>query len=154
MSREDTLANLLRADATLVALLPGGIYTDNELGVEGLRRGEDSPCAAAYDDDGLLVPCAVVRQGGEIPYGEVRNIHDKFVAMSQLIMVYFFEMRGSDIVTQAKLEAYRILEGVRLGETYPIWMSRETAPVPDGGPIANSTMLCQDWMVVFVRQSA
>jgi hypothetical protein len=152
MSREQLVKDILVATPAIVALLPGGIYTDEELGVEGLRRGEDSPCAAAYDDDGLLIPCAVVRQTGESPFGDIRNIADKFSAMTQMVMIYFFEMRGHSVVDAVKLLSYSALEGQRLGATYPIWMTSETGAIPDGGPVANSTMLRQDWVVVFVRQ--
>lgn len=151
MSREEIVANLLRADSEWTDLFTGGTYTDEQLGVEGLRRGEDSPCAQAYDDDGLLRPCAVVRQSGELPFGDVRNMADGFVAMSQMVMVYTFQMRGHEIVDTGKLISYRILEGQRLQKTYPIWMVAESPPIPDGGPIANSTMFRQDWIAVFVR---
>lgn len=152
MSLEEKVAELLRADPVVAGLLPGGIYTDEQLGVEGLRRGEHSPCNEAFDADGMIVPCAVVRQSGEAPYGPNRNVYDKFAAMSQMVMVYFFEMRGHTVVDQVKLESYRVLEGKRLGKTYPIWMVSESPAYPDGGPVVNSTMLRQDWMAVFLRQ--
>ena len=154
MSKEEDVAVLLRADATLTALLTGGIYTEEELGVEGFRRGEDSPCDAAFDDDGLLKPCALVRETGDTPFGDVRNLADRFTAMSKMVIIFFFQMRGHDVIDLAKVESYRILEGVRLGRTYPIWLVGETSPVPDGGPIANSTMTRQDWLVISLRQAA
>lgn len=154
MSREDEAAVILRADATLTAILTGGIYTDEELGVEGIRRGVDSPADAAFDADGILLPCLLLREGSISPYGNVRNVHDKFSAISQLLSCYVFEFRGHVSIDLARARVFELLEGVRLGRSYPIWMAFESPVIPDGGPVANSSVQRLDWLIVSTRQVA
>lgn len=154
MNREEQVKAIFEADAELMALLPGGVYTESELGVESIRRGEGVLTEAAFDVDGKLIPCAFIRESGEETFRNVMNISDQFTAVSQIVAVYFFQMRDSDIVMEAKLRSFQLLMGVRLGRSFPIWLMTETAPIPDTGPIANSTTLRQDWMVVATRQGA
>lgn len=154
MTKESEIAALLLADAPLVAILTGGIYTDQEIGVEGIRRGEDSPTEAAFDVDGRLLPCAVVRQRGEFPYGDWRSLKEKTVAVSQVVEVYYYEFRGHDQIDLAKYRACEVLEGVRLTDSYPIWWIMETSHIPDVGPVMNATVLRQDWQVISIRRPA
>lgn len=154
MTKEAEAKAILLADPTIMAILEGGVYTEEELGVEGIRRGDDVPTSAAFDVEGKLLPCAFIRESGEETYRNVQNPSQGFAAVSQIVVIYFFQMRGSDLVMAAKLRAFEILTGRRLGRSYPIWLMTETAPIPDTGPITNSTTLRQDWMVVSMRQAA
>lgn len=151
MSKEEIVRDRFLADETLRGLAEGGIYIDELVGVEGLRRGEHSPTNPAFLPDGSLKPTILIRQGGILPYGNVRSQKDKIVAVSQLVSVFYFQMRGHEIIDAMKQRGYVLLEHVRLGKTYPAWWAFETPPVPDSGPVLNSTVLRQDWMVVFMR---
>lgn len=153
MSYEDDVRDILAADAAMQALMTGGFYTEQQVGVEGIRRGDDVPTELAFDERGELKGTVLVREGNALPYGTVRSQRDKITAMSKLVSIYFFEMRGHEVVDAAKNRAYALLEGIRLPtKSYPIWLVAETPPVPDTGPIANSTTIRQDWMVVFIRK--
>lgn len=154
MSRESEVKALLIADPLLMTILLGGIYTDEEIGVEGYRRGDDSPTAAAFDADGFLLPTACVRQRGEIPYQDIRNLSDKFTATIQVVEIYFYERRGHTQVDLAKHRAWEILEGERLTDSYPIWWDGDSPHLPDVGPIANSTTVLQEWVVITIKQVA
>jgi hypothetical protein len=145
---------LLTADIPLMAILTGGIYTDQELGVEGIRRGGDNitenPSINAFDADGKIRPCALIREGNIVPYGNIRS-EDGFTAVSQTVMIYLIEMRGHDQVDLAKERIKVVLKDKRLGRSYPIWWLFDSLPVPDAGPILNSTVIQQVWQVVSTR---
>ncbi len=151
-TREREIADLLLADATMVTLLPGGIYTDEELGVEGIRRDAGSPSAGAFDASGYLKTCAVVRQDALTPFPGVRSIKDKITGTMQFVYVFFYERRGHTEIDAAKQRSYEVLEGVRLSDSYQIWWDFDSATYPDMGPVANSTALRQDWVVTGIRR--
>jgi hypothetical protein len=152
MSREEEIADLMRADSILSAFLSGGIYTDQGVGVEGIRRGEGAPTENAFDDQGRLLPCALVHQRGLIPEGGVWDLEEKVAGTSQVVEIYFYQFRGHDLIDAAKERAYFVLIGQRLPRSYPIMWDYETSHIPDVGPIANSTTLRQDWRVVGIRR--
>lgn len=152
MSREQDFVDLLKTSATLTAIMTGGIYSDEEIGIEGIHRGDDSTTNAAFDENGNLKPCILVRQDGKIPYGNnVRNLKDKFVATNQMVRIFFYQRRGHAVIEIAKETVYSILEGYKFSDAYPIWFEYETPYLYDGGPIANSTVCRQDWNVVSLR---
>lgn len=153
MTREQQVAEVLKANAELVALLTGGIYVDQEIGIEGIHRGEESLTAAAFDENGYILPCALVVQDGPIPYGgNVRNLKDKFVATNQMVRIFYYQHRKSDVIEEAKLLVYSLLEGYKFTDAYPIWWEYETPYLYDVGPVSNSTTCRQDWNAVSIRQ--
>ena len=154
MTREAEVKALMLADPTLEALLPGGVYTEQEVGVEGIRRGTSSPTADAFNADGTLRTCALVREGPIAPMAGTRVVPDKAVGLMQTIYIYFYEMRGKDEIVPAKERTVVVLENVRLTASYPMHWAFETPPIPDAGPIINSTGLRQEWNVVSFRVAA
>lgn len=153
MSRESEIADYLRADYVLMAILTGGVYTNEEAGVEGLRRGEHSPTKDAFDPaTGFLLPCAVVRQRANAPFGGLRDQRLKQTSASQIVEIYFYQDRGHDIADTARDRVYELLEGHPLAQTWPaIWVF-DTAPTPDAGPVKNSTVFRSDYQVVSIKR--
>lgn len=155
MTLEAEVATILKADATLMAILTGGVYTDEEVDVEGIRRGEDFVTDAAFDADGFLLPCALVRQRGLVPVGDMvrsQKEGDEITATRQVIEIYYYQHRGHAMIDLAKERAYQLLEGRRLTGTFPLIWNYETAHIPDVGPIRNSTTLRQEWVANAVRR--
>jgi hypothetical protein len=152
MSREAEIKSLLIADSELMSILTGSIYTDEEVGIEGIRRGDGSPTENAFDADGILKPMAVVRQRGENPYSDVRFQRDKMTATSQAVEIHFYEFRGHSEIEAAAHRTYEILEGERLDRSYPLVWLGDSPPFPDTGPVANSTSVLQEWQVITVKR--
>lgn len=148
MTLEEEVEAILEADDELVALATGGIYADQFVGVEGFHRGEHSKTADAFDENGELKPCILIREGAEVPYGNVRNPMQGYMAVAQGFSLYFFQMRDRDQIDLMKDRTFQLLEGVRVGRSYPVWKVGQTSPVPDSGPLLNSTSFRQDWMRV------
>lgn len=154
MSLEDEVKALLDADPTLLALAEGGVYSDAYLGVEGFHRGVDSRSAAAFDVEGKLLPCILIREGPELPYGNARNDSQGFIAVGQGFGIFYFQMRGRERIDLMKGRVLELLSGKRVGRGYPVWKTGETSAIPDSGPILNSTSLRQDWLRVRTLQFA
>lgn len=149
MSREQEIADKLRADPEFMAIMTGGTYTDEEVGVEGIRRGNGT---AAFDDNGLMRPCVLVRQRDLVPDEVLRDQAEKFSSVSQIVEVYYYQFRGHAVIDAGKERAYQVLEGERLSGTYPIMWNSDSGFVPDVGPVANSTTLRQEWRIVWLRK--
>ena len=156
MSREFEVATLLRADPLLTSILTGGIFTDEEIGVEGIRRGiapdDTNPTKEAFDENGVLRPCAVVRQRGETNYQNIRMPNERMEAVGVVVQVFFYEFRGHVAIDIARQRVYELLFNTRLPGTYPLWRIAESPTFPDMGPVANSTVGIQDWQVVFLKR--
>lgn len=87
MSLETEIRDYLLADATLVAILDGGIYAWDE---DTLRNGvtmDDVP--AAYDAAGVLLPCALVKVPDERTWGGIRD--RKVASWSSRLEIYVYD---------------------------------------------------------------
>lgn len=152
MSKEEQVVDILQADSELMAILTGGVYSDEEIGIEGIRRGEGSPTNAAFDAKGVLKPTAVVREGAEIAYANVHSMKDQIVGITQAIEVYFYQNIDNDAIFAAKKRTYELLQNTRLASTYPlIWMG-DTPIFYDVGPVTSAVTLRQDWRCVFLKR--
>lgn len=162
-TREQQFKAIMLADPILFAFLTGGIYTDEELGVEGLRRGDEdvdspnySPTALAFDERGNLKPCAIIRQGGIFPYGNTQNPSQQISGTSQRVEVFYYQHRHYDVIDPAKERGYFVLQGVRLANpsSYPVTWLADAPYFYDVGPVVNSVTTKQEWMVFSMRKPA
>jgi hypothetical protein len=55
---------LIEANAPIMAILTGGVYAYGALGIAGLTR---ESVAAAFDANGFLKPCLIVKQRAAVP---------------------------------------------------------------------------------------
>jgi hypothetical protein len=151
LNREAQVQALLLADAdNLMTILTGGIYLNSLVGVEGIRRGESSPTSAAFDERGVLLPCALLREDWLVPYGTVRSPKDKYTMTSQRLSIFLYQFRGDDQIDLAKFRIYQLLENERLQSpgSYPLVWLVESGHVPDIGPVQFCTTLMQDWQII------
>lgn len=152
MNYEEEIATLMRADEQLMEILTGGVYTDKQLGVEGLRREEEMPSSPAFDDNGVLKPCAIVHQRARVPTYDIYDMEERHVSMRQRVEIYFYQFRGSDKIDEAVERTYDILFAKRLTNTYPITCELESDYYYDVGPVEFSTTQRQDWLLTFIRK--
>lgn len=84
-----TIRNLMAADGTLQTLLTGGVYAEREI------KRKHAVTDAAFDANGLIQPCALVKATSEFADGP-----DQF-AGRQYIDIYFYELDGFVNIDQA-----------------------------------------------------
>ena len=110
MSVETDVKALLEADATLMALLTGGVYAWETVGAEGITR---TTMAAAFDAANRILPCAVVKARPEI---ERRAVFDPVVQSSswrQTIEVWLYEFIGYTTIEAAATRIYALLQAAK-----------------------------------------
>jgi len=146
------VAAYLLADATLTAILTGGIYAESVIGgVDGFSRDEDSPTEDAFDASGFLLPCLMVKEEGILPFGEIVDLKEKQISSSQRLTLHYFQDRGHAAIDSAKARAKYLLIGEGFTGTYGLRWIGDSPPVPDAGPLSGSTAVIQSFQVVRAR---
>lgn len=101
MSLETELRDFLAADSILAAILTGGIYAwDDETNRNGVNMN-DVP--SAYDSDGVLLPCAVIKAPETSDWGRIRD--RKLASTSTRLEIYVYD-EGRNSRDDAVLPAY------------------------------------------------
>lgn len=89
MSRVTQIRDFLRSDATLVALLTGGIWQLSDTGRNGLDRRSRPE---AFDGTtGVLKPTAVLRGRGHHKWGGIDDITESTTSGRQVLEIYFYD---------------------------------------------------------------
>lgn len=142
MSREADFATRM-ADATLAAILTGGVYQFGLAGLEGITR-DATPAAFS---GGYLLPCALVRQRGEIPDNIVSDEEAQLDSTVQIVEVYFYESRGYVAIDLAAARTYVLFKGYSFGDTFPLSLANVLGRQRDNGALNGASMERQDWQV-------
>lgn len=147
MAYEDEIVTRLRADATLMATLTGGVWSSAEIGPDGIRRGTNSPTKTAFDANGYLKPCALVRQRGNVPDGMVRDDVAQVLTATQVVEVYFYQDRGFGAIDQATARVRALLQGHQLTGAFPLQLANVVDRLRDEGALQGASLARQDWAV-------
>lgn len=151
MSFEAEVADLLEADATLDALLTGGVYESATVGPLGISR-ESTP--AAFDADGYLKPTALVRQRNIVPTGDVLDFDAKLESARQVVEVWLYADQSGGYATldTAAARVRQVLMGETLSDSFELrlalWVDRER----DEGALSGSLLERLDFQVDFVME--
>lgn len=149
MSYESEIATILDADATLDALLTGGIHQSSTAGPLGITR-EATP--TAFDANGYLKPSALVRQRNRVPTGDVLDFDDQLESMRQIVEVWLYADSGAGYTTldTAAARIRTLLMGDTLTASFELrlalWLDRQR----DNGALAGAAMQRLDFQVDFV----
>lgn len=95
MSVPEDIQVVLAADATLMATLTGGVYAAAEI------TRQDTP--AAFDANGEIKPCALVKGEVETPWGPHEHSSRAF------IRIFFYQRSGYDDIDTARERVYTLL---------------------------------------------
>lgn len=126
---------ILAADAQMQSACPGGIHMDE------ISR-QKTP--TAFDANGELLPCAVVRVSAETAAGPYRRSGQAF------INVYFYQRTGYTAIDAGIARAFEILNDTRPGEN--IWEMRWVDDVPDQeDPVLQCSMAVSRYQITRLR---
>jgi len=152
MAREDAVATLLRADATLAGILTGGIYTSGQVGRVGISR-ETTP--AAFDANGWLKPCALVKQRGNVPDGMVRDSAPVVVSAAQVVEIWLYQDSGYSTLDSAMTRILTLLEGTTVDSgAFPAQLSNVIDRQRDEGALAGCSLARMDFVVFSIIEGA
>lgn len=155
MSRESDFATRMRADATLMAILTGGVYTREDAGPEGISR-ETTP--AAFDSNGYLKPCAFVKQRGLVPDGEVTDEGAKIVSARLVVEVWLYQRVTYTAIDGAKARLYALFQGHQFtgaSACAPLrWLGVPVSRERDPAALKGASMERVDFLVVALQKAA
>jgi len=97
----ETVRALLANDPTLAGLLTGGVYGATEISRQNT--------AAAFDANGELLPCALVKLETETPGGPYDT------SSRQFILILFYQRSGRTTIDAAVARAFTLLNRVKAG---------------------------------------
>lgn len=121
----DVVRNFLAADATLMALLPGGLYAGGEIS----RQGTPS----AFDGNKELRACGLVAQEAQIPFGPFEGGARLFLTVT------FWQQSGYAAIDAAIDRVFALLNEGKVGQTAHLWAVRhveDSADLEDPGLLA------------------
>lgn len=117
MSFDSTLKTLFLADSTLTTALTGGIYTWEDTGRLGFSR-QSTP--NAYDSNGLLRPCLIIKTRDEIAQYEIPDADFQFVDTKAVVELWFYDDGNNSYTTikSAQDRCYVLLQDRRIGSAF------------------------------------
>lgn len=139
MSMVEDLISTLEANPTLLNYLTGGIYGDDV--VEISRQATP----AAFDANGEILPCLLVRQGNRAPDGPYEHSTRAFIDL-------FFYQRGSlDAIQPAQEWVYWLLHREKAGVS-GAWEVRHVGDIPaTEDPALSCNLMVSQYVVYWNR---
>lgn len=149
MAREDDFAARMTADATLMAILTGGVHKSGSVGIEGITR-ETVPSAFS---DGYLLPAALVHQRGLIPDGTIRDGMAQHASATQVVEIYVYADSGAGYtaIDNAINRLFVLFEGYQFADSFPVEWSNSIEHVRDTGALDGAGLSRIDFAVYSVR---
>lgn len=148
MSRENDFYARMIADATLVAILTGGVWKKETTGLEGITR---ETAAAAFDVAGYLRPTALVRQRDIVPDGAVRDPMAQKASTSVVIEIWLYEDRGYTNIDAAMSRLFTLFEGYQFSDSFEVQWVNTVDRLRDMGSLKGASLARMDWQVSSVR---
>lgn len=100
------IVDYLSTDATLVALLTGGLYCLEDVGQEGITF---SNTPSAWDGPNLK-PCLVVKGRDTMPTREIVDEVEQVMSYRRIIQIFIYAELGEDTLEQAAQLVYNNLQ--------------------------------------------
>jgi hypothetical protein len=148
MSRETDVYTILNASAPLLAVLTGGLYKAEDIGVEGISR-ETTPAAFS---SGYLAPCGLIRQRGEIVTNDAVEFDSLLLSTNQVVEVWLYEDRGYTNLDAARLLIMGLLNGAILTNSFELKLGSTIDRQRDMGALKGASLARMDWQVWSVIQ--
>lgn len=148
MSREEDFKAIMVADATLMAILTGGVYTVDEVSREGITR-ETNP--GAFGTDGFLLPCALVSVRSARPNQAIRDEASTLTSADIVVEIYNYEDQGYENIDAAQARQFTLFQGSMINGSYPVSWINTTPRARDTGPLGGASVQRQDWLTPILR---
>lgn len=132
------------ADATLTAILTGGVYTSAEVGHNGITQ-DSTP--SAFDVNGNLKPTALVKNRELIPDGQVQDFIAQHTSANQVVEIWLYEERGYTNIDLAKARLYTLFQGYQFSTGFEVEWVNTVERQKDEGALAGASVERQDWFV-------
>lgn len=142
---EADIAALIIANSAIMAQLSGGVYQSGLVGVEGITR-ETTP--AAFDGEGYLHPCCLVRQRDLIPTLEVLDFDAQAKSTIQVVECWLYQDAPLyDVIDSVSGLLYALLQGKRLTYSFELDLAHMISRQRDNGSLGNASLGRLDFAV-------
>ena len=148
MSRESDFATRMLADGSLMAILTGNVYQSGNVGYEGITRDTAS---GAFDANKYLLPCALVKQRGEIPDGIIQEQIGQMASAAQVVEIWLYQDRGYAAIDAALARLFNLFYGYQFADSFPVQWINTINREKDEGALMGSSLARQDWIVYSIR---
>lgn len=147
MSRESDFKTRMDADATLMAILTGGVFVSGSLGPLGITR-DTAP--GAFDGNGYLKPCALVRQRPSIADLQVVDQIALAASATQVVEIYLYEDTGYTSIDSALSRLFILFFGYQFTDSFPAEWIGTIDRERDQGALDGASMARQEWLIADV----
>lgn len=144
MSRENDFYTRITADSTIMALLTGGVHKAETVGIEGITR-ETTP--AAFDANGYLKPCCLVKQRGQVPDGTIFDPITQAQSISQVVECWLYQDRLYTTIDSAGERLKALFIGYMFSDSFEIMWVNTLDRTRDKGPLKGASLLKIDFQV-------
>jgi hypothetical protein len=148
MSRESEIYTILNASAPLLAVLSGGLYKAEDVGVEGISR-ETTPAAFS---SGYLAPCALIRQRGEFVTNDAVEFDELLISTEQVVEIWLYEDRGYTNLDAARVLIMSLLNGEFLTGSFELQLANVIDRQRDQGALKGASLARMDYQIWSIIQ--
>lgn len=145
MNRESEFVARLTGDPALMSILTGGVYAYTAIRRLGLTLASTP---AAFDADGFLLPCAVVKERGPVVDPTIDDISGQITARRQMFEIWVYEDTDYSAIEAAIVRIFQLLQGHRFPSAWPAAWTFTTAPLIDEGSLAGASVKRVDYLIV------
>ena len=149
MTRETDFETRMEADATLMAILTGGVYVAGALGQGGINR-TDTP--TAFDSTtGYLKPCALVRQRALVADLQVNDQIAQVASATQVVEIYVYQDGPAyTSIDSALSRLFTLFFGHQFNDSFPAEWIGTLDRERDQGALNGASMARQEWLIANV----
>lgn len=116
------IKTVLEGDTTLLATATGGVYDYTETGRLGIHR-KNTNTATAFDANGIIKPCILIRKRSEIPDGELMDVNSQYMSARAIFEIWFYADNAYTDIDTMISRVYVLLNATQVTGTFRVdWM--------------------------------
>lgn len=131
----DAAKAILEADATLLVIATGGIYSWDETGRMGINR-TNAATSAAFSS-GIIQPCVLLKLSSSVPFGDIADDSLHLTGARDMLEVWAYQDNGYATIKSMLDRAFTLLQGQRLGGAACRWQMKVQPSIRDKDMDAN-----------------
>jgi hypothetical protein len=148
MTIDSLIHTRLSGDATLIALLTGGVYLSRSLPRRGITR-DDLDAAWMDSETGALLPLAVVKPRGIVATSDIRDQTRQLTSTNQVIEIWMYADGDAGFATleSAANRIYTLLQERRVAGQYSMTFDQKLYP-PRASELGDAGVIRMDFQSI------
>ncbi len=149
MSVESTIYDVLHADATLLALATGGVWSYEQTGEKGINR---TLTPAAFDAYMVIEPCVLVSARAANPGFNIQDDSGQYTDVRQVVECYLIQDSGYATIESMANRIYTLLQAKMISGAGRVDWAGNVRLGRDLDLSANVERM--DWLCVYLRSGS